>query len=249
MKLPVIQGTIRRRILVNYRVDPEVMRRGLPTQFSPKLLGGQAVAGICLIRLEEIRPLATPALLGIASENAAHRVAVEWSNLDGSRREGVYIPRRDTDSPVVMAAGGRLFPGEHHRARFLIRDDGNAIDFSMESDDGAVHVALRANAAAALPASSGFSDVQEASSFFERGSVGYSAKRSSDRLEGLELHTNAWRVEPLNVTSVSSSYFEDTARFPVGSVEFDCALIMRDIPHRWRTAPELYALGRAPAVP
>jgi len=32
---------------------------------------------------------------------------------------------------------------------------------------------------------------------------------------------------------VESSFFEDRALFPPGSVEFDCALLMRGIEHEW----------------
>ena len=52
LRVRAVRGVIRRRILVNFRVAPEVMQRHLPQPFRPKLLGGQAVAGICLIRLE-----------------------------------------------------------------------------------------------------------------------------------------------------------------------------------------------------
>ena len=89
MKLPVIVGTIRRRILVNFRVDADVMPAQLPDRFEPKLHNGSAIAGICLIRLEEIRPKHLPAMFGISSENAAHRLAVTWRDPDGSEREGV----------------------------------------------------------------------------------------------------------------------------------------------------------------
>jgi hypothetical protein len=78
MRLPVIQGVIRRRLLVNFRVDPRVMQAQLPTRFRPKLHGAHAIAGICLIRLEAIRPRLVPKFLGLASENAAHRIAVRW---------------------------------------------------------------------------------------------------------------------------------------------------------------------------
>src|SRR5688572_9935773 len=98
MRLPVIAGVIKRRILVNFRVAPEVIQRILPYAFRPKLYEGHAIAGICLIRLEQIRPIEFPAFLGISSENAAHRIAVEWRDADGITREGVYIPRRDTGS-------------------------------------------------------------------------------------------------------------------------------------------------------
>jgi hypothetical protein len=46
--------------------------------------------------------------------------------------------------------------------------------------------------------------------------------------------TSAWRVEPLRVEAVRSSFFADRSRFPAGSVEFDSALLMRDIPVTWK---------------
>jgi Uncharacterized conserved protein (COG2071) len=119
VKLPVIQGVIRRRLLVNFRVAPAVLQRQLPPRFRPKLHAGHGIAGICLIRLEAVRPSPVPALLGVSSENAAHRIAVVWEE-DGGMREGVFIPRRDTGSLLNHVAGGRLFPGEHNRARFRV---------------------------------------------------------------------------------------------------------------------------------
>lgn len=53
MRLSTIQGVIDRRILVNYRVAPEVAARLFPAPFRPKLANGYAVAGICLIRLKQ----------------------------------------------------------------------------------------------------------------------------------------------------------------------------------------------------
>src|SRR5438105_2598391 len=97
MKIPVIRGTIDRRILVNYRVDPEVLARILPKPFQPKLANGVGMAGVCLIRLKHIRPRFLPPFLGFSSENAAHRIAVQWQQ-GGEPREGVFIPRRDTSS-------------------------------------------------------------------------------------------------------------------------------------------------------
>src|SRR5438132_3356623 len=97
MRIPLIRGVIDRRILVNYRVAPDVLARQLPAPFRPRLVHGFAMVGICLIRLREVRPAFVPAWLGIHSENAAHRVAVEWDQ-DGAVREGVYIRRRDTSS-------------------------------------------------------------------------------------------------------------------------------------------------------
>src|SRR5215468_7943504 len=97
MRIPIIRGVIDRRILVNFRVDAEILARLLPPPFRPKLVNGAGMAGVCLIRLKHIRPRLLPSFLGISSENAAHRIAVEWDQ-DGAVREGIFIPRRDTSS-------------------------------------------------------------------------------------------------------------------------------------------------------
>jgi Uncharacterized conserved protein (COG2071) len=247
MRIPKIQGLIRRRVLVNFRVDPTVIQRSLPGPFRPKLLGDVALAGICLIRLERIRPRPLPQAIGCTSENAAHRVAVRWTAASGQEQEGVYIPRRDSSSCLNHLVGGRLFPGEHHRAVFDIHDEADAIDISMRSLDGSVAVQVRGKPASRLPPTSHFRSLEEASSFFERGSLGYSATRNQDRFDGLHLVTRGWHVEPLEVQHVQSSFFSDPSLFPPGSVEFDCALLMRNIDHEWNHAPDL-SLRKATAA-
>src|SRR5262245_44009815 len=171
MRLPRVHGTIKRRLLINYRVDPVVISRHLPPPFRPKLHDNSAVAGICLIRLENIRPRRFPPALGLSSENAAHRIAVVWEDETGSH-EGVYIPRPDTGSLVNHLAGGRLFPGEHQRATFHVTEEDDRIALHMRSADGQVELDVVARPAAQLPATSRFATMTEASAFFERGSLG-----------------------------------------------------------------------------
>lgn len=233
MRLPVIHGLIRRRLLVNFRVDAEVMTRFLPPPFRPKLHRGYAIAGICLIRLEQIRPAWLPRFCGISSENAAHRVAVLWDNPSGGQREGVFIPRRDTGSWLNHFAGGRIFPGEHHFANFAVNDDGSHISMSVRARDGHMAVQLRGHESESFPESSCFESLAESSAFFESGSVGYSVTRDCCRLDGIRLQTDSWQVRPLSVEHVESSFFADESVFPAGSVTFDHALIMRDLSHQW----------------
>jgi hypothetical protein len=240
MKLPALSGIIRRRILVNFRVQPEVMQALLPAPFQPQLVGGSAIAGVCLIRLEQVRPRFLPASFGFPSENAAHRVAVCWTDEAAELRHGVYVPRRDTDSVCTSLAGGRLFPGEQQHARFTVRDEGRLIDFAMQSADGQVAIRLRGRTGHALPAASVFTSVDEASAFFQAGAVGYSATRAGSRLDGMCLCTEVWEIEPLLLDSIYSSYFADEAIFPRGSVEYDSAFLMRNIPHEWQSVPDLH---------
>ena len=239
LRVPRVHGVIRRRLLVNFRIDPDMAQRQLPAPFRPKLHAGFAVGGICLIRLEGIRPRRFPQMLGLSSENAAHRFAVVWTDADGEH-EGVYIPRRDSSSLLNQLAGGRLFPGEHHRARFDVDDDGNHVRLEMASSDQAVSVKVAATVVSELPAGSIFDSTKSASSFFEPGSLGYSATTGGHKLDGIVLRTTTWEVQPLRIELVASSYFSNDVLFPAGSIEFDCALIMRNIAHEWESAAPMY---------
>src|SRR5439155_23433196 len=162
LRIPDIRGVIGRRILVNFRVKPTVAAMLLPAPFRPKLINGHAMAGICLIRLEQIRPRGLPAVLGIASENAAHRIAVEWK-AEGVRREGVFIPRRDTNARVNVWAGGRLFPGLHHYARFVSFETNGHVQVQMDNPRDGTRVFVSGHAADGIPTTSVFKSLQEAS--------------------------------------------------------------------------------------
>jgi hypothetical protein len=238
LRLPVIRGVIDRRMLVNYRVDPEVMARILPPPFRPKLLHGFAIGGICLIRLQQMRPRFVPAWLGLSSENAAHRIAVEWDDERGITREGVYIPRRDSDSRLNQLAGGRVFPGVHHHATFDVYESPESFEIDVASDDGEMKLSVIARVSSQFAAGSVFESIEEASGFFEAGSLGYSATADATRFQGLALRCERWQVEPLEVKHVRSSWFSDP-RFPSGTAAFDCALLMRGIAHEWQSHADL----------
>lgn len=229
-----IKGVIRRRILLNYVAEPGVVTRFLPEPFRPKLFEGMAVVGVCLIRLEEMRPSWMPVKMGLSSDNAAHRIAVEWTDEHGKVREGVFIPRRDTNSCLNQLAGGRLFPGEYHRAWFDVVDADGVIDFSMKSVDGEVAVEFRAGPADDLPDGSVFRSVDEASRFFEGGCDGFSGRSGSEVVDGMRLCVGDWSVKPLQVEYVRSNSFENRDYFPEGSLRLDHALLMRDVAHEWK---------------
>jgi hypothetical protein len=244
MKAPDLQGVIGRRLLINFRTDPEVVAALLPAPFRPQIVGGFAVAGLCLLRLEELRPVGFPRFLGQQSENAAHRIAVEWDTDDGVAN-GVYITRRDSDSLLNVIAGGRVFPGKHQRSRFTVAETESDFAVGFHSLDGSASAKVEARFAPDLSESLLFADIGEASRFFESGSIGYSCGPSSDHVEGMELATTAWKVEPLRVDRIASSFFDDGEQFPSGSVSLDCGLVMRRVPVTWRSAGSMAKTGLA----
>ena len=44
----------------------------------------------------------------------------------------------------------------------------------------------------------------------------------------------------MEVEDAHTSFFSDRTRFPEGTVELDCALVMRGIDHEWHSRPDLY---------
>lgn len=231
MKIPVIHGLIERRILVNFTADPTVVAAILPPPFRPKLYKGKAIVGICLIRLKNIKPKGLPDFIGVNSENGAHRIALEWDE-NGQTQTGVYIPRRDTSLWLNTLVGGRLFPGKHYHADFNVREENGDYHIDFKSSDG-TETLIDARETDAFNDHSIFETLDEASAFFKKGDLGYSPNHAT--LEGLRLKTYTWKVLPLEVFKVKSSFFEDKTKFPKGSVEFDNALLMTNIEHEWRS--------------
>lgn len=242
LHLPAMRGVIERRMLVNFRCDPATVAQLLPGPFRPKLVRGYAMAGICLIRLGDVRPGFMPAAVGLTSENAAHRIAVEWDEA-GATREGVFIPRRDTSSWLNRLAGGRLFPGEHRAATFTVWETPERLKLEMRAADDGAFVRVAARVTDALPEGSVFRDMEEASRFFLGGALGWSARTGAGEFDGLELCCDLWRMEPLVVEHVESSFFGDSSLFPPGTATFDSAFLMRDIAHEWRARGRMLCNG------
>jgi hypothetical protein len=57
----------------------------------------------------------------------------------------------------------------------------------------------------------------------------------------MELRCLDWTIQPLVVDEARSRFFDDLERFPPGSVELDCALLMRGIAHEWHSRSDLHA--------
>jgi uncharacterized protein YqjF (DUF2071 family) len=229
--LPVIEGQIVRRVLLNYRTDPAVVARLLPPPLEVLTHHGHAIVGICLIQFAQLRPKGAPSALGLASQNAAHRVAIRFKQ-NGQWCDGVFIWRRDTDCRLISLLGGRLFPGVHDHARFEILEGGEHFEMKMKTRLGDADVAYAAKVSREWKAASVFKNFEEACAFFKRGDCGFSCAQSAN-LEGIQLRTLEWKMEALDVTDVQSTFYENPEKFPRDSLKFDCGLLMRNIPHEW----------------
>jgi Uncharacterized conserved protein (COG2071) len=223
---------IQRRLLVNYRIDPDLVAPLLPSPLRPQLAAGHAVGGVCFIRLGRLRAGRLPGVPGLTTENAAHRFAVEWDDASGSH-VGVYVPRRDTNSALTSAAGGRIFPGCYLLARFTVEESADTVRIAVDSRDGHVRLAVTATANGS-DESLLFATPLDAGEFFRAGALGLSPRPGGGCLDGVRLQSTRWAMQPMTV-QIASSLFDDRARFPAGTCTVDSAYLMRDIPARWST--------------
>lgn len=232
MTLPV-ESSIERRLLLNFRADPTIVAALLPEGFRPLVVRGWAVVGICMLRLTRIRPAGSPRWVGLSSENAAHRIAVEWCT-DRRVEVGVFVPRRDTSSTVGALLGGRLLDGVLQKSRFHVEDRRDYFSAQVIGKDGLL-VEVVAHEAGSFH-SELFDDVDEASEFFQRGCVAFSPNLRRRAIEGVALESPAWAGVGVDVETIRSSVLSDESLFPRGAVTFDSALMVRDLAVTWRPA-------------
>lgn len=186
-----------------------------------------------------MRPTFLPSFFGFESENAAHRFAVNWN--DGKEtKSGVYIPRRDTSSFFNSLIGGRLFPGVQFLSQFKVKESNSSYELSFNNKNDNTYLDINCEECQDFPKdNSMFKSLEDASLFFQNGSTGYSPAQNKNVFQSMQLKTNMWKVSPLKVNQVSSSYFNDETKFPKGSIHFDHALLMRNIIHSWVQTPKI----------
>lgn len=234
MELPVLSGLIARRLLVNYRVVPNVIRKILPDHLEPIIIGGYASAGICLLKLRNIGLKYSPEFLTINSENAAYRVLVQWR--EGAQvRCGVYIPRRDTDSRLNVWLAGKVFSWPHYPAQFDTTEYAGHYIVNVRSVDNRTNLRVNVKIGDSFPSNSMFRSIEHASECFRECSVGCSPSARSGHFKQIQLKTQSWSVKPLDIHELSSTFFEDSTIFPPGTITFDNALLMENIPHEWHS--------------
>ena len=240
MQLPVIEGMLDRRILLNYRFDPQYLQRFVPAPFTPRLHKGHGIGGICMIRFKDLRPRHFPASVGIDSENAAHRIAIEWDH-QGNKQTGVFIPQRDTGSSFNYLAGGRIFPGIFQRSTFSVTESAARYKVEIAHKKSEPHVIFDGEECAEFPKTSVFESLAEASEFFAKGAIGYSLAKDGSHFQGMELRFLEWHISPLKINRAHVKLYEDGNLFPKGAVQVDSAMIMKRLRHEWRNIPVIEA--------
>jgi len=206
-----LRSRVHTRILLNFRMDPAVIRPFIPPGLEPVLVNGAAVAGVCFIRQQRIRPAGLPSFTGVALEAAAHRVAV---TRDGER--AVLVLRRDAPgllpkiasriTAATFGAGEIAWDGLTAR---LLASDGATASIDAASGDRL--------------ASTLFASPDAAADFFRRESLSI---EPTGRMLRVSLPAR-WTVAAIEHATLASSFLASVGAEP------DSAFVARDLDAVW----------------
>ncbi len=233
--MTTLQSHIVRRLLVNFRTDPGLVAAQLPDRLIADEVGGFAMVGICAISLRSIRPPGVPTRVGLSTDNVAQRIAVR--DADTGER-GVYVARRDTSSRIAASLAATIFPARLGHSQVTVIDDVERVNLVSRPNRPGAELDLVVSAADGLGADSVFDGVDTAANWLRDAAVGWTFE--GDRVERVTLDTGRWPVTPLRIEHVRSQWHHDRFR---ASLEFDHALIVRDLHARWHgtSMPSDYA--------
>jgi hypothetical protein len=239
MKISTLEGQMNWRIMVNYRAELGILRQYLPAPFVPRSFDGYGMVGVSLLNQKNQRIKGLPKTVGLDSLQVLHRIAVSWTELDETYH-GVYVPHRNTNSLVQVLAGGRMYPGLFHIARFRLEESEKGCKLEMKGRNQ-MYLKVQGQQTSKFPRESVMRNVETARNFFGGPSLGFSPRYKQMIFDGLELVVEQSKLQPLRIEHLRSSFFEDTSRFPKGSIYFDHALIEKQVAHQWHYQRELLA--------
>lgn len=216
-----MRGQLDRRIVAVYRVCPEVLGACLPTPLQPRSLRGMGLLFTCLNCVKQWRPAFLPAEFGISIYQLLLSAAVEWDSPTGTRT-GTHVLWQERCSQNRMQS--RLLLGASKRLE--ICESLDHLDISVESSNQPVF-SLSAFICPTLPHGSVFQSVREVSDFLDSPENAQSSALPESK-RGCYL--------PLHVEQIRNWLIDDPQHFPLETIEFDSAFLIRREARRWKPA-------------
>lgn len=236
-KHPLPMRTVFRRcFLANFAVDPETMRRAIPTPIEPDLHNGEAYVSVVIAEMERMRPAFLPRAFGVTYTQVVYRAVVRCS---GER--GVYFLRSDADNRLMCAFGNWLTFFRFHLADANWRDEAGRVllDIASTAKNADIHATYDvAGATQALPKFSRFGSLNEAKTFlvelysaFGRDTRGHTSRVRIDR--------GAWDVAVVDDSRAEYAFMKSGQPFANTEARLDSVFYVRDLPYYWHTLERL----------
>lgn len=222
-----VQTCFRQCFLVNFSIEPAVLAAALPTPLVPDTYGGRAWLSVVIARMERMRPVGVPGMLGITYNQVVYRAVVRCGD-----RRGVHFLRSDADSRIMAALGNAMSFFAFHHARIIFGDHA-AGTVSVRSADGTADIEARfANPRPRLPSSSAFADLDEAKQWLVELFDAFHP-RTPRLVDVVSIRRNDWRLTVVDDEIGRYAFMDGSGMFPRGTTAIDSIFAVKDLTYRW----------------
>jgi uncharacterized protein YqjF (DUF2071 family) len=225
-----VRTTFRRCLLVNFAVDPAELNSVLPRHVHADLYQGEGFVSVVVGEMEKMRPAGIPHALGITYRQIVYRAVVRCGD-----ERGVNFLRSDADSRVMTSLGNLLSFFRFHRSDIRFRERGHELDLDVVTRTRAsadIEATFQIGAAStAVPASSAFSDLDEAKAWLVELFAAFDHTDGSDSIDVVRIERGDWNVRV--VTDTRARYAFMSAGAPFTRARLDSVFSVGDVPYYW----------------
>jgi uncharacterized protein YqjF (DUF2071 family) len=241
-KHPVPMRTMFRRcLLVNFAVDPDVMRRLLPPDIEPDLYEGDAYLSVVVAQMDKMRPAFVPRLLGVTYNQIVYRVVVRCGD-----ERGVHFLRSDADNRPMAVLGNAFSSFRFHRSAIELAERGGRLELDVHTTSpvpAGIHATYAvADAGRSLPSTSAFPDLATATSWLVELFTAFAHSPGRSDIDVVRITRGAWEVQV--VDDLRGRYdFLTSGRgpFPSGTARLDSVFFVGDVPYVWHRGERIPA--------
>jgi uncharacterized protein YqjF (DUF2071 family) len=222
-------GTVTRRFLISYPVEPELLASRVPPGAELSLAAGKAWVSACFVHIDDMRPAGTPRALGMQFHYLIHRTRALLPYPDGVRRESVLILEPNIDRSLLSCLG-RLSAGVRFEVRDVTLEESSAgwrLRMSR-ADELLFDAEIPRDFTDVLPAGSRFASAQAADAFLLGVAYGGEWHSDRERLRLLAETHDPWSTLVGTCRTHTNAFLEALG---AGGTEADHVITMTDIPH------------------
>ncbi len=232
---PIPMRTIFREcFLVNFSVDPAVLRRHLPVGIEPDLYAGKSWLSIVIAHMDRMRPAFLPPNFGVTYDQIVYRAVVRYRN-----ERGVYFLRSDANNFFMSLAGDLLtfFRFHHSPSHFEVKNHQVRCDLTTPPGEQAgIHATYNLlSATHSMPSSSLFADLPEAQRFLVELFVAFGTIPPAPDVLKVRIKRGEWHISVVDDLRGQYQFMQDSPLFPPGSAQLNSIFYVKELPYYWHT--------------
>jgi hypothetical protein len=125
----VMRQTWERLLFLHWQVEADLLQKMLPPELTLDVFDGKAYVGLVPFSMRNVRPVWSPSVPGLSHFPEINvRTYVHHKGSD----PGVWFFSLDAENPVAVFLARALFKLPYFQARFSLRLEGDAVDYSSE---------------------------------------------------------------------------------------------------------------------